>query len=163
MARRLAQGLALGSTGLLAGAFAYALVSVVPTFDAVPMDVHLRFRTQLMVMNGIFMQALMGVSLLSGFWYAATLRGATRWCAVGAGLLALTSLLVTRFGNVPINGLIKTWSAAALPPDHAELLHRWELFHDLRTATAIAAFVLLIAVAGGLVPARRAREAPEAS
>ncbi|SNS84345.1 DUF1772 domain-containing protein [Actinoplanes regularis] len=143
-AGRLARGVALLSTGLLAGAFAYAVVSVVPTFKAVPLDVHLQFRTALMHMNGIFMQALMAVSLLSSFWLAITLRGAARGYAAGAGSLALTSLLVTRFGNVPINGRIKTWSASSLPLDHAELLQRWEIYHYLRTATAIAAFLLLI-------------------
>ncbi|MFG3706401.1 anthrone oxygenase family protein [Micromonospora sp. NPDC047670] len=143
MPSRIAQALAVLSTGLLAGAFAYALVSVVPTFDAVPLDVHLQYRTALMYMNGIFMQALMAVSLLSSFWLAITLRVAARWYAVAAGVLALTSLLVTRFGNVPINGKIKTWSSS-LPPDHAEILQRWEVYHDIRTATAVAAFVLLI-------------------
>ncbi|MEV4499955.1 DUF1772 domain-containing protein [Micromonospora arborensis] len=144
MPRRLAQALALLSTGLLAGAFTYALFSIVPTFKAVPLDVHLQFRTALMHMNGIVMQALMAISLLTCSWLAITLRAPTRWYAVGAGLLALTSLLVTRLGNVPINGRIKTWSASSLPPDHAELLHRWELYHNIRTAAAVAAFVLLI-------------------
>lgn len=143
MLSRIAQALAVLSTGLLAGAFAYALVSVVPTFDAVPLDVHLQYRTALMYMNGIFMQALMAVSLLSSFWLAITLRAATRRYALAAGTLALTSLLVTRFGNVPINGKIKTWSSS-LPPDHADLLQRWEIYHDIRTATAVTAFVLLI-------------------
>jgi uncharacterized membrane protein len=147
MRSRVAQALAMLSTGLLAGAFAYALVSVVPTFDAVPLDVHLQYRTALMYMNGIFMQALMAVSLLTSFWLAITLRTPARWYAAGAGLLALTSLLVTRLGNVPINGKIKTWSATSLPPDHAELLQRWEIYHNVRTATAVAAFAMLIILA----------------
>lgn len=152
MRDRLALGSALLSTGLLAGAFSYALVSVVPTFDAVPLDVHLQYRTALMRMNGIFMQALMAVSLLTSFWLAVTMRARARWYAAGAGLLALTSLLVTRFGNVPINGKIKTWSAASLPPDHAELLRRWEVFHDIRTATAVAAFLLLVVLVNAARP-----------
>jgi uncharacterized membrane protein len=146
MSSRLAYGLALLSTGLLAGAFAYALFSVVPTFKAVPLDVHLQYRTALMHMNGIFMQALMAISLLTSFWLAVALRAPTRWYAAAAGMLALTSLLVTRLGNVPINGKIKTWSANSLPPDHAELLLRWETYHNIRTATAVAAFLLLIAL-----------------
>lgn len=146
MLNRLALGLAVLATGLLAGAFAYTVASMVPTFHAVPMDVHLRFRTQLMVTNGIFMQAVMATSLISSFWLAITLRGSDRWYATGAGVMALTSLLVTRFGNVPINGKIKTWSAAALPPDHADLLRRWEIFHDVRTGAGVLAFLLLILV-----------------
>lgn len=144
MIRRLAQGLALASTGLLAGAFTYARASVVPTFEAVPMDVHLEFRTTLMHTNGIVMQTLMGASVVTSFTLAALLRSTPRWWAVGAGSLALTSFLVTRFGNVPINGIIRTWSAQSLPADHAELLARWNMFHDIRTGAAVAAFVSLI-------------------
>jgi len=146
IAGRIAQALALLSTGLLAGAFAYALATVTPTFEAVPMEVHLTFRTALMRMNSPFMQALMAVSLLSSFWLATTRRGVARWCAAGAGVLALTSLLVTRLGNVPINGKIRTWSATSLPPEHADLLQRWEVYHDIRTATAVGAFLLLLFV-----------------
>ncbi|MFJ9847287.1 hypothetical protein ACIRYZ_44065 [Kitasatospora sp. NPDC101155] len=48
-----------------------------------------------------------------------------------------------RFGNVPINGRIKQWAATAPPPDHAGILHRWELYNDARTLTAVAAFTVL--------------------
>ncbi|MFI1347372.1 anthrone oxygenase family protein [Streptomyces lydicus] len=71
--------------------------------------------------------------------------------AGAAALLALASFLITRFGNVPINGRIKQWARTAAPADHAETLRRWELFNDLRTLAAFAAFVLLIVLAvGGL-------------
>ncbi|MFI0812016.1 hypothetical protein [Streptomyces echinatus] len=58
----------------------------------------------------------------------------------------MSSFLITRFGNVPINGRIKQWAATAPPPDHAEILRRWELCNDARTTTAGLAFGLLIAL-----------------
>lgn len=141
---RLAQGLALLSTGVLAGAFGYGAANLVPTFNAVPLDMRLSFHTRLMQMNGITMQGTMGASALSALALAAMTRGASRRLAGGAGLLALASFLITRLGNVPINGRIKQWAAASAPADHAEILTRWEAFNYARTGAAFAAFALLI-------------------
>jgi uncharacterized membrane protein len=141
---RLVQGLALLSTGALAGAFGYGAANLVPTFNAVPLDMRLSFHTQLMQMNGITMQGTMGASALSALGLAAMTRGASRRLAGGAGLFALASFLITRLGNVPINGRIKQWAATLAPADHAEILARWEAFNYARTGAAFAAFALLI-------------------
>ncbi|MFF8695440.1 DUF1772 domain-containing protein [Streptomyces sp. NPDC015144] len=141
---RLLQGLALLATGLLAGAFGYGAANLVPTFDAVPLDMRLSFHAELMKTNGITMQAAMAVSTSASLALAALTRGRARVIAGAAGLLTLASFLVTRLGNVPINGRIKEWAVGSPPADHAEILRRWELFNDLRTFTALTAFVLLI-------------------
>ncbi|MFI6103322.1 anthrone oxygenase family protein [Streptomyces sp. NPDC051310] len=141
---RLVHGLALLSTGALAGAFGYGAANLVPTFNAVPLTMRLAFHTQLMQMNGITMQGAMGVSALSALALTVMTRGASRWLAGGAGLLALASFLITRLGNVPINGRIKQWAATSAPADHAEILARWEAFNYARTGAAFAAFALLI-------------------
>ncbi|MFJ8659517.1 anthrone oxygenase family protein [Streptomyces sp. NPDC093795] len=141
---RVVQGLALLSTGALAGAFGYGAANLVPTFNAVPLDMRLSFHAQLMQMNGITMQGAMGISALSALTLAAMTRGSARWLAGGAGLLAIASFLITRLGNVPINGRIKEWAVTSAPADHAEILARWEVFNYARTAAAFAAFALLI-------------------
>lgn len=141
---RLVQGLALLSTGALAGAFGYGVANLVPTFNAVPLDMRLSFHTQLMQMNGITMQGAMGMSALSALALAAMTRGGPRRLAGGAGLLAVASFLITRLGNVPVNGRIKQWAATSAPADHAEILARWEAFNYARTSAAFAAFALLI-------------------
>ncbi|WP_327228597.1 DUF1772 domain-containing protein [Streptomyces platensis] len=146
---RLVHGFALLSTGLLAGAFGYGAANLVPTFDAVPLAMRLSFHAELMKMNGITMQTAMGASILSSLTLAVLTAGRTRLLAGAAGLLALASFLITRFGNVPINGRIKQWALTSAPADHAEILRRWELFNNMRTLTAFAAFVLLIALAVG--------------
>ncbi|MGO4463556.1 DUF1772 domain-containing protein [Streptomyces sp. M-16] len=143
---RLLRALALFSTGLLAGAFGYGAANLVPTFNAVPIGMRLGFHAELMKMNGITMQATMAVSALSTLALAASVRGRARVLAGAAGLLTVSSFLITRFGNVPINGRIKQWAATSPPPGHAEVLRRWELFNDARTATAVLAFGLLIAL-----------------
>ncbi|MDQ8704931.1 DUF1772 domain-containing protein [Streptomyces sp. LHD-70] len=140
-------GLALLSTGTLAGAFGYGAANLVPTFDAVPLAMRLSFHAELMKMNGITMQAAMAVSALSALALAVLGRGTVRRIAAGAGLLALASFLITRLGNVPINGRIKEWAVSAAPADHAAILDRWEAFNYARTGTAFAAFLLLIVLA----------------
>ncbi|MEV7439559.1 DUF1772 domain-containing protein [Streptomyces sp. NPDC091204] len=144
---RVLQALALLATGLLAGAFGYGAANLVPTFNAVPLDMRLSFHAELMKMNGITMQAAMAVSTLSSLALAALTRGRARLIAGAAALLTLASFLITRFGNVPINGRIKEWALSSAPADHAEILRRWELFNNLRTLTALTAFTLLIALA----------------
>lgn len=141
---RLILGLALLATGLLAGAFGYGAANLVPTFNAVPLDMRLSFHAELMKMNGITVQAAMAVSTLSSLTLAALTRGRARLIAGTAGLLTLASFLITRLGNVPINGRIKEWALTSAPVDHAEILQRWELFNNLRTLTAVTAFALLI-------------------
>ncbi|WP_031013511.1 DUF1772 domain-containing protein [Streptomyces sp. NRRL F-5727] len=143
MRTRLLQGLSLLFTGLLAGAFSYGAANLVPTFNAVPLDMRLDFHAELMKMNGITVQGAMVISTLSSFALSVVTRGRTRVLAATAGALTLASFLITRFGNVPINGRIKQWAATAPPADHAGILHRWELFNDARTLTAVVAFALI--------------------
>ncbi|MFJ7961646.1 DUF1772 domain-containing protein [Streptomyces sp. NPDC096319] len=147
MRTRLLLGLSLLSTGLLAGAFGYGAANLVPTFNSVPIDMRLDFHAELMKMNGITMQGAMAISALSALTLAALTRERARLLTAAAGFLIVVSFLITRFGNVPINGRIKEWAATTPPPDHVVLLSRWELFNDLRTCTAMAAFVILISVA----------------
>jgi uncharacterized membrane protein len=137
--------LALISSGLLAGAFAYGFFAVVPTFYEVPLEVHLAYRDALMKHNGIYMQTIMAISVLSPIWWALTMDGPgiSRRLCITASLLSVISFVVTRFGNVPINRMIKTWSAAAPPPDYGRLLDRWMTFNALRTATAALGFICI--------------------
>lgn len=143
---RLLLGLALMSTGALAGAFGYGAANLVPTFNSVPLDMRLSFHAQLMQMNGITMQGAMGTSAISALALAAMTRGTSRRLAAGAGLLVVASFFITRLGNVPINGRIKQWAATSAPADHAdhaEILARWEAFNYARTGAAFIAFALL--------------------
>ncbi|MEE4417767.1 DUF1772 domain-containing protein [Streptomyces bugieae] len=158
---RIVHGIALLSTGLLAGAFGYGAANLVPTFHAVPLGMRLSFHAELMKMNGITMQAAMGTAFLSSLTLAVLAGGGRfRLTAGAASLLTLASFLITRFGNVPINGQIKRWAVTSAPAEHAEILGRWELFNTMRTLTALAAFGLLIVLAvRGLRPVTRAEHA----
>ncbi|MEV0048991.1 DUF1772 domain-containing protein [Saccharopolyspora shandongensis] len=151
---RLAAGFALLATGVLAGAFFYGWANVTPTFSAVPLDVHLAFRTELMKVNGVVMQVLMAAAVATTGWLAISTRGRARIPAIAGIAFAVASFLVTRFGNVPINQEMKRWAAGELAPDHLDRLAVWGTFNDIRVATALTAFVLVI-ITAGLTGARR--------
>ncbi|MEU4443203.1 DUF1772 domain-containing protein [Actinosynnema sp. NPDC050801] len=157
---RLVTGLALLSTGLLAGAFAYGAVNVATTFDVVPLDVRLTFHSALMQMNGIVMQTMMALAALSSLALAVPARGTQRYLAGAAGALVVASFLITRFGNVPINGRIKVWAVSGPPADYATQLQRWETFNVVRTVTAFVAFALVVAIAIGVARVRQADRGP---
>lgn len=150
---RLLQALSLFATGLLAGSLGYGAANLVPTFDAVPLELRLDFHTELMAMNGVTVQGAMAVATLGSLALAAVTHARARALAATAGALTFATFLITRFGNVPINARIRKWSTSAPPPDHAEILDRWELFNAARTTTVIVAFALLILLALRPTPA----------
>ncbi|GAA1549962.1 DUF1772 domain-containing protein [Brevibacterium picturae] len=153
---RLATGVALLSSGLLAGAFLFGWATVAPTFAEVPLEVHLTYRVELMKFNGTIMPPLMVITIAALIWFTAVTGGSARACAAGAIGLAIAALLTTMFGNVPINGQIKEWATGSLPADYQETLSAWGTFHDIRFTTAVGAFVLLIVAAGWTSRDRRA-------
>jgi hypothetical protein len=61
--------------------------------------------------------------------------------ALLASLSALASLLTTRFGNVPINIIVRFWVPSSPPSNWLNELHRWDIFHYIRTTMAILSFV----------------------
>ncbi|MEU6948295.1 DUF1772 domain-containing protein [Streptomyces sp. NPDC046316] len=154
---RIVHGVALLATGLLAGAFGYGAANLVPTFEAVSQDMRFDFHTELMKVNGITVQGAMAVSTLGSLALAVLTRGGARLAAAAASLLTFAAFLITRFGNVPINGRIKQWAVSGPDPETAELLRRWELFNDARTLCGISAFVVL----GVLALSGRTRGLPD--
>lgn len=158
---RFSTALALLATGLLAGSFGYGAVNLVTTFNVVPLDIRLTFHSALMKMNGPVVQSTMAVAALSALALTVLARRRTRLIAGTAVALVLTSFLVTRFGNVPINGQIKVWAVSTPPADYAEILQRWEMFNIVRTVTALVAFALLIWIA--VTATRSSSKAPEAA
>ncbi|MFI7638861.1 anthrone oxygenase family protein [Nonomuraea sp. NPDC049400] len=143
---RYLHGGALLATGLLAGAFGYGAANVIPTFGAVPLEVRLTFHTTMMKVNEPVMQSAMALAILTTFGLAIADRSRWRRLAFGAGALALASLLITVFGNIPLHAHFRKWAAGPVPDGYAEIFQQWELFHTLRTLTALTAFVLIVTV-----------------
>ncbi len=141
------RSLALLTTGLLAGAFGYGAANLVPTFHRVPLRMRLEFHTELMQNNSISMQATMAAAAVSCLVAAVLATGRDRIVAGAAAALVVASFAITRLGNVPINHQINRWALDGAPADYAAILTRWDVFHFLRTGTALFAFALIIALA----------------
>ncbi len=56
----------------------------------------------------------------------------------------LAVLLITVFGNIPINNQIKSWSIASPPSSWVELSAQWSQFQTARTIAAVSGLALLI-------------------
>lgn len=70
-------------------------------------------------------------------------RGGTFILLLTAAALLLTSGLVTRFGNQPINTLVMTWSKNSVPDNWTVLRDQWWSLHTVRAATSLLAFALI--------------------
>jgi uncharacterized membrane protein len=146
MKNKLVQALALLSSGLLAGVFYYGTFTVVPAFYDVPIDVHLKYRVALMSHNAVYVQLLTVIAILVPVWLAFVNKKSRliRNYALLAALTALISILITRFGNVPVNQLMTAWEKSKAPANWREILDRWNLFNGIRTVFALASFLLVI-------------------
>jgi hypothetical protein len=143
---RVAKLLSLMSTGFLAGVFTYAYFAIIPAWNEVPREVHFAYRVALMRHNAIVMQSIMLVGILAPLWWAWTLGAmpVARLCAVAASIMNLTTVLVTRFGNVPINQLVRKWLTEPPPANYQEPLHRWDVFNNIRSIAAVSGFLLIL-------------------
>jgi archaellum biogenesis protein FlaJ (TadC family) len=61
---------------------------------------------------------------------------------VAAGFF-VACILITRFGNKPIDDLVMTWSLDSLPTNWAEVRDSWWSFHRMRTVTELIALILI--------------------
>jgi uncharacterized membrane protein len=145
---KFAQPLALLTTGLLAGVYYYGYFTVIPAFYEVPIKVHLEYRVALMNHNSFYVQALTGFAILAPVWLAIAARKnrKVRNWSLFAAIAALLSIVTTRFGNVPINRLIRVWEASEPPANWHAILDQWILFNNIRTVFALLSFVFVLIV-----------------
>jgi uncharacterized membrane protein len=68
---------------------------------------------------------------------------------IAASVCIIAVALITRFGNIPINNQILTWSISSPPSNWADLAQRWWQLQTLRTVLAIGALAFLISAALG--------------
>ena len=60
-----------------------------------------------------------------------------------AAVLFITCILITRFGNKPIDDMVIAWTKDAIPDNWTELRDNWWSFHKLRTVAEIIALLLV--------------------
>ena len=131
--------------GLLVGAMFGAWLMLQPAgFDSTTYV--LVQQNAIRALNDI-MPALGGLTILVTLAAAIAARGdrGRLTMLIAAGTCLAAAGLVTRFVNQPINATVMTWSAGAPPSDWTVLRDQWWTWHVLRTASALAAFSLIIA------------------
>ena len=60
-----------------------------------------------------------------------------------ASLFFISCILISRFGNQPINKIIMTWTTDSLPANLSELRDKWWSFHIMRTIAELIALFLV--------------------
>lgn len=60
-----------------------------------------------------------------------------------AAVFLIACILITRFGNKPIDDIVLNWTSDSLPSNWAELRDKWWSFHIMRTIAELIAFFLI--------------------
>ena len=60
-----------------------------------------------------------------------------------AAVFFITCIIITRFGNKPIDDKVITWTKDAIPNNWTELREKWWSFHIMRTVAEIIALLLV--------------------
>jgi len=62
---------------------------------------------------------------------------------LAAALFFVACILITRFGNKPIDDVVLTWTSGTIPDNWADLRNKWWSLHIMRTVAEIAALLLV--------------------
>ena len=111
-----------------------------------PASVYVTVQQQAIRTLNVAMPVLGWLAVLSTVSAAVLARGNRRRLTLfGMACVGLIGAgLVTRFLNQPINAIVMTWSADALPPNWTEFRDAWWRWHVLRTVWGIAGLSLVI-------------------
>ena len=60
-----------------------------------------------------------------------------------ASLFFISCIIISRFGNQPINKEIMTWTSGTVPGNWSELRDQWWTFHIIRTISELIALCLV--------------------
>lgn len=60
-----------------------------------------------------------------------------------AAIFFISCILITRFGNKPIDNIVLTWTSDSFPGNWTELRDKWWILHIMRTIAELAALILV--------------------
>jgi uncharacterized membrane protein len=60
-----------------------------------------------------------------------------------AALFFILCIVITRFGNIPIDNKVLTWTPGSFPDNWSELRDKWWSFHIMRTIAELIALCLV--------------------
>lgn len=130
-------------SGVVAGVFFAVTVSVVPTLAALPADRYVEVHRMLGKGYHPTMPLIVTI-VLAGDLVLAVVSSAAAQVALAAVAVALTAGVqaVSHLRNQRINQVVRAADPDRLGPDWADPRDAWRRWHLLRTALAIAVFVI---------------------
>jgi len=133
--------------GLMCGSELNVALFGHPILNRLPLEVHIPVRSALAALLGRVMPFWMPASAILNLLLVLPVvklnERAWRLAVAALAIQALASLF-SLIGPVPINNRIARWTIASLPKGWRAEERRWDVYHALRTAALIVAFVLLI-------------------
>ncbi len=64
-------------------------------------------------------------------------------CLMIAALCFITCIIITKFGNLPIDNIVMSWTADTMPNNWMEFRDSWWSFHIMRTIAELVALFLV--------------------
>jgi hypothetical protein len=141
------QVLAIVVLGLMCGSELNIAAFAHPTLNRQGTDVHIPMRAALARLLGAVMPFWMIASTVLNLlllFPSAHLGAIAGHLAQAAFALQIFAVAFSLAGPVPINNRTRLWTSTNLPADWRAQERRWDIYHWIRTAALIAAFVLLV-------------------
>jgi uncharacterized membrane protein len=140
------QILALLVLGLMCGSELNVAAIAHPNLNRQPLEVHIPMRASLAALLGRVMPFWMGGSTLLNLIllmpFQRLSEAAWRFAAAAFALQSF-AVVFSLVAPVPINNRIANWTVSSLPENWKAMERRWDIYHGVRTAALIIAFVLL--------------------
>jgi len=128
--------------GILAGLFAMGTIVLQPASTRLPAEAQVLLRQQMIPMLHYLAPPIMIGALVSSFISAvAFASGWSRTLLFLNSALYGASLLITLFGNVPLNNQIMEWQADAPPGNWMDLIQKWSLYDQVRFCLCLLSFL----------------------
>jgi uncharacterized membrane protein len=139
-------GVGLFLAGLLAGIELIVRYGVHPALTAMPDDVHLRARHEIVRIVRVIVPAVMLPSVAAAVANLVLANdGETFGLRVAAVAVYAIYVVVVFAGTVPINDRFFKWDLSNPPADWKSTIQRWALIDVVRSSAAVVAFALLVA------------------
>jgi hypothetical protein len=134
--------LALAGTGMTAGVLLAVAVSLVPVFLSLPPASYVQAHK----VAGRYFDRFMPPTVLLTVAFEVLLAVRTGHLLYAAAAAAMVGVsIVSQFGNVPVNRVVKALPSGEVPAGWADPRRRWQRLHLCRTGLAAAALLLTIA------------------
>jgi len=132
--------------GLMCGSELNVAVFGHPTLNRQPLEAHILVRSSLAALLGKVMPFWMSASTLLNLLlllpFAHLNEPAWRLAAIALAIQVL-AVVFSLVAPVPINSRIARWTPGSLPVDWRAQEQRWDLYHSLRTAGLVVAFLIV--------------------